>query len=79
MTKIEELIAEQRTTNELLKILVEAQSGAISGRLTVDDEIRMVRASGQDIVAYLKTRRKKDGQYDKQRKNSPRGRAGKTR
>jgi hypothetical protein len=65
MKTIEELIAEQlteqRKTNELLRNLVEAQSGMAPGKLTVDDEIRMVRASGQDIIAYLKTRGKEEG------------------
>ena len=69
MKTIEELIAEQlaeqRKTNELLRSLVEAQSGAAPGKLTVDDEIRMVRASGQDIIAYLKTRGKGEGSCKK--------------
>ncbi|MDR3631453.1 MAG: hypothetical protein P4L42_14075 [Desulfocapsaceae bacterium] len=68
MKTLEELIAEQlaeqRKTNELLKSLVEAQSGTVPRKLSVDDEIRMVRASGQDIISYLKTRGKEEGSLD---------------
>jgi hypothetical protein len=69
MKTIEELIseqlAEQRKTNELLKSLVETQSGSVSGKMTVEDEIRMVRASGQDIISYLKNRGKEEGSRDR--------------
>jgi hypothetical protein len=74
MKNIEELIAEQlaeqRKTNELLKSLVEAQSGTALGKMSVEDEIRMVRASGQDLIAYLKNR----GKEERSGNNPPSGR-----